>query len=88
MPAFNKNIKRDLKGLTKTAKVGEKGGNYLDPALLYKMTDVVGSSIVKVLENYKFAQPNLGSETMRYKIASEILDDIIIKIRGKNGRSK
>jgi len=45
-----------------------------------KMIEIVGKAIVKVLDQYSDKQPNLASDTTRYKIASDILDEVLIYI--------
>jgi hypothetical protein len=47
------------------------------------MITVVGSCIVKILDKYKDAQINLGSEAAQMNIASEILDEILFIIDKK-----
>tara|TARA_R100000995_G_C3424010_1_gene95318 strand:+ start:206 stop:379 length:174 start_codon:yes stop_codon:yes gene_type:complete len=42
-----------------------------------KMIAIVGDAIVRTLTHYANTQPNLASDTTRYKIASEILDEVI-----------
>ena len=42
-----------------------------------KMIAIVGKAIVDNLENYADKQPNLASETTRFRIMTDIMDDII-----------
>tara|TARA_R110002020_G_scaffold44223_6_gene127772 strand:+ start:189 stop:362 length:174 start_codon:yes stop_codon:yes gene_type:complete len=42
-----------------------------------KMIAIVGKAVTGTLENYANTQPNLASETTRFKIATEILDAIL-----------
>lgn len=42
-----------------------------------KMIAIVGKAIVNNLENYADKQPNLASETTRFRIMTDIMDDII-----------
>tara|TARA_R100000700_G_C3170339_1_gene144959 strand:- start:1436 stop:1615 length:180 start_codon:yes stop_codon:yes gene_type:complete len=42
-----------------------------------KMIAIVGEAITKVLHHYAHTQPNLASDTTRFKIASEILDEVL-----------
>ena len=42
-----------------------------------KMIAIVGKAIVDNLENYANKQPNLASETTRFRIMTDIMDDII-----------
>jgi len=63
---------------------GYTGGNSRGSAK-EAMMDVVGSCIVKILEKYQNVQLNLESETTRYNLASEILDEILLIIDKKKG---
>tara|TARA_Y100000592_G_C5477651_1_gene323307 strand:- start:2277 stop:2456 length:180 start_codon:yes stop_codon:yes gene_type:complete len=42
-----------------------------------KMIYIVGKAIVDNLEKYADKQPNLASETTRFQIMTDIMDDII-----------
>tara|TARA_R100000353_G_scaffold7423_3_gene9321 strand:+ start:16601 stop:16774 length:174 start_codon:yes stop_codon:yes gene_type:complete len=42
-----------------------------------KMIAIVGKAIVDNLESYADKQPNLASETTRFRIMTDIMDDII-----------
>ncbi len=42
-----------------------------------KMIAIVGKAIVDNLENYADKQPNLASETTRFRIMTDIMDDVI-----------
>lgn len=82
MPAFNNDLKkRDLKSLKQSTATIGKGGNCLDPSLVSKMTEVVGSSIDYVLADWANKQPNLHSESTRIEMATEILDVVIRRIK-------
>ena len=45
-----------------------------------KMIAIVGDAIVNVLTHYANTHPNLASDTTRFKIATEILDKILVVI--------
>ena len=42
-----------------------------------KMIAIVGKAIVDTLEEYANKQPNLASETSRFKIMTDIMDKIV-----------
>ena len=42
-----------------------------------KMIYIVGKAIIDNLEKYADKQPNLASETTRFRIMTDIMDDII-----------
>lgn len=42
-----------------------------------KMIAIVGKAIVDNLEQYADKQPNLASETTRFRIMTDIMDDVI-----------
>jgi len=42
-----------------------------------KMIAIVGKAIVDNLEKYADKQPNLASETTRFRIMTDIMDDVI-----------
>ena len=42
-----------------------------------KMIAIVGKAIVDTLEEYANNQPNLASETSRFKIMTDIMDKIV-----------
>lgn len=53
-----------------------------------KMIQVVGEAIVDTLEEYANKQPNLASETSRFKIMTDIMDKIMRQIENPKGMSK
>ena len=42
-----------------------------------KMIAIVGKAIVDTLEEYANKQPNLASETSRFKIMTDIMDKVV-----------
>ena len=49
-----------------------------------KMIAIVGQAIVNVLEQYADKQPNLASETTRFRIMTDIMDDVLRVIDDPN----
>ena len=49
-----------------------------------KMIAIVGKAIVDTLEEYANKQPNLASETSRFKIMTDIMDKIVKVIDDPN----
>ena len=49
-----------------------------------KMIAIVGKAIVDNLENYADKQPNLASETTRFQIMTDIMDNVIRVIDNPN----
>jgi len=42
-----------------------------------KMIAIVGKAIVDTLEEYANKQPNLASETSRFKIMTDVMDKVV-----------
>ena len=53
-----------------------------------KMISIVGKAIVDTLEEYANKQPNLASETSRFKIMTDIMDKIMRQIENPKGMSE
>ena len=49
-----------------------------------KMIAIVGKAIVDTLEEYADKQPNLASETTRFQIMTDIMDNVIRVIDNPN----
>ena len=53
-----------------------------------KMIAIVGKAIVDTLKEYASKQPNLASETSRFKIMTDIMDKIMRQIENPKGMSE
>jgi 23S rRNA G2445 N2-methylase RlmL len=49
-----------------------------------KMIAIVGKAIVDTLEEYANKQPNLASETSRFKIMTDVMDKVVKVIDDPN----
>ena len=49
-----------------------------------KMIAIVGKAIVDTLEEYANKQPNLASETSRFKIMTDVMDKVVKVIDDSN----
>jgi len=52
------------------------------------MIAIVGQAIVDTLEEYSNKQPNLASETSRFKIMTDMMDKIMRQIENPKGMSE
>tara|TARA_B100001063_G_C16627756_1_gene484139 strand:- start:676 stop:870 length:195 start_codon:yes stop_codon:yes gene_type:complete len=53
-----------------------------------KMIAIVGQAIVDTLEEYANKQPNLASETSRFKIMTDMMDKVMRQIDNPKGMSE